>query len=335
MKILIIGGTGLISQCMTRQFLERGDSVVHFNRGKRKELFNGKVETIIGDKKNYSEFEKKITGQEYDCVLDMVSFNQADAESTVRAVMGRTKHLIVTSTIAAYNRPILSIPTKENCELLRKINDLPYGWEKAQMERYLQAQMQNFPITIIRPSLTFGEGCTNFGVLRQNLTVFDRIKKGKPVIMFGDGYSPWTFTFAPDLAQAFVLSANNHRVFGKSYHVTNGLLMSWNELYQEVGRYLGVTPKIYHFTTEMLMCADPKLFEHIALGKIYPGYFDITAFKTDVPDYKPQYDLQAGIKLIGDWFFKNSNVDTVKDADEDRLCDLFEQFCEKLSSLRK
>jgi nucleoside-diphosphate-sugar epimerase len=335
MKVLIIGGTGLISQYITREFLERGDTVLHFNRGTKKALFAGKVETIIGDKSNYSEFESKIASQSYDCVIDMCSFNSADAESTVRALSGKTRHLIVTSSIAAYNRPLLSIPTKESREILRTKNDWDYAWGKAEMERYLQTQKDKFPITVIRPSLTFGEGCANLGAMRQSFNVFDRIKKGKPVIMHGDGTNPWTFTFAPDLARGFALSANNPNVFGKTYHVTGGFLMSYNELYEEIGRYVGVAPKIYHITTEMLMCNDPKLYEHVMFGKIYPGYFDISAFQTDVPEYKPQYDLKKGIKFIGDWFFKNGKVDAEKDAAEDKLCELFEQFCEKLSALRK
>jgi uncharacterized protein YbjT (DUF2867 family) len=51
MKILILGGTGLISTRITRQLLVRGDEVWHFNRGRRRQgfggvAFEGEVKTI-------------------------------------------------------------------------------------------------------------------------------------------------------------------------------------------------------------------------------------------------------------------------------------------------
>ena len=47
MRILIIGGTGLISTSITRELLERGDDVTHYNRGRRKAAYGpGHVKQI-------------------------------------------------------------------------------------------------------------------------------------------------------------------------------------------------------------------------------------------------------------------------------------------------
>ena len=81
-----------------------------------------------------------------------------------------------------------------------------YAFDKAEVERYLNQVIteRQLPVTMIRPSLTFGPGAANMGVLRQNYGIIDRIRRGKPLVMFGDGSTVFSFTFTPDLAKAFV-----------------------------------------------------------------------------------------------------------------------------------
>ena len=54
MRLLIIGGTGLISTGITRLLVERGDEVVLYNRGRRTSQIEGAYETIIGDRKDFT-----------------------------------------------------------------------------------------------------------------------------------------------------------------------------------------------------------------------------------------------------------------------------------------
>ena len=112
-----------------------------------------------------------------------------------------------------YDRPYHSYPIREDSKHLRTDPAFSYGFQKAEMERYLQAEIAKdqpgAAITILRPSFTFGDGTTNFGILRQNRNVVRRIREGKPVVMTGEGSIPWSFTFAPDLANAFLLSCGN------------------------------------------------------------------------------------------------------------------------------
>lgn len=115
MRILIIGGTGLISTPITRFLLERGDEVTHYNRAQFDlyPLPEG-VRSIQGDRTDYTTFERQMAeAGEWDCVIDMVGYAPQDGESAVRAFHGRTGHFIFCSTVDVYRKPATRYPVTE------------------------------------------------------------------------------------------------------------------------------------------------------------------------------------------------------------------------------
>jgi nucleoside-diphosphate-sugar epimerase len=322
MKLLIIGGTGNISREITRQAASCGHEVTLFNRGTRKDADTSMASRIIsGDRKVPGELAQKLKGLEFDAVIDMISFNADDAKTTIEALDGRTGHFIFTSSCAVYDVPARRIPITED-NPLRADDSFPYGYLKAGMEKYLRSAPIKAPVTIIRPSLTFGIGCSNIGILRQNANIARRIIAGKPLLMMGDGTNPWTFTFSPDLAAAYVSCLANPAVFGKTFHITSGFSNIWDDLYTTVGEILGKKPVIVHAPSEMLNGIDSALFGHLQMEKKYFGIFDCTAFRTAVPSWKPQYDLRKGMEMICSWWKDNGYPsDEKKDRLEDIICD--------------
>lgn len=120
------------------------------------------------------------------------------------------------NSVAAYRRPFPNVPIRED---FPKYDTpiFPYGYEKARMEAYIQTRMdEGLPITVIRPSLTYGIGCNNIGVMRNNYGIIDRMRKGKRIVQFGEGTNPWAWTFAPDLALAYAYSLGREHVWDNS-----------------------------------------------------------------------------------------------------------------------
>jgi len=256
----------------------------------------------------------------------MICFNEADARSTAAAFRDNTDQIVICSSVAAYKRPYQSVPTVESAEFLYDDPAFVYAFDKAQVERYFndEIQSQGLPVTIIRPSLTYGPGAANIGVLRQNFGIVDRIRKHKPLVMFGDGSTPWSFTFAPDLAKAFVGVLGNPQTHGQAYHACSEQRCRWEDLYLEFGKIVGIEPHIIHISSELLFAANPDLFSHLYLEKTFPGLFDNSKIRSVVPDFKCGISLHEGIKMIVDWFEKEANqVDPEKDAMEDRLVELY------------
>ena len=303
MKVLVLGGTGVISRQIVRQAVAKGYEVTMFNRGSRKLSECEGASEITGDRKS-ADFASKFKDCFYDTVIDMISFNKEDAQQTIEVFADKAKQIILTSTVAAYDRPYNSWPVREDKETLRTDPAFGYGYHKAEMERYLQTQIGNIPaaITIIRPSLTFGEGAANFGMLRQNRNVVRRIREGKPVVMIGEGCNPWVFTFAADLASAYVLSCGNERTYQEVFHVTADETVTWEDLYRAVGKAVGREPEMVYVPTVVLKDMLPNVCAHLYYEKRHYNIFDTSKFKQAVPEYRPQTGLDEGVKQLVDWW---------------------------------
>jgi len=326
MNVLVLGGTGVISRAIVNLLLKKNHAVTVFNRGNRTVSFDQSVRQITGDRQDRIHFESAMKKESFDAVIDMICFNEADAKSTLAAFGDRTDQLVICSSGAVYQRPFCSIPTVESDERLYDDPAFAYAYHKAEVERYFNevGRSQQIPITIIRPSLTYGPGAANIGILRQNYGIVDRIKKGKPLVMFGDGNTPWSFTFASDLAKAFVGVLGNTKTYGESYHACSEQPTVWNDLYLEFGKILGIEPKMVHIPTDLLYAADPDMFGHLHFEKSFSGLFDNSKIKSAVPEFVCDLSLNAGLKMILAWFEKEANqVDPEKDALEDRLVALY------------
>ncbi|SFM37757.1 Nucleoside-diphosphate-sugar epimerase [Paenibacillus sp. 1_12] len=337
MNVLLLGGTGVISRQIAAQLLLAGHEVVIFNRGSRKLPFSSDVEWIIGDKSDVHRFEASMSNRTFDVVIDMISFNEADARSTVNTFTNRAGQLIMCSSVAAYKRPYQTTPIKEDAEALFDNPEFAYAYQKAEMERYLQRVTgeQQLPITIIRPSLTYGIGGSNLGVLRQNYNIVQRIRQGKPLLMFGDGTTPWSFTFAPDLAKAFVGAVGNTKTYNKAYHATHEDVHIWNDLYTEFGNIIGIEPQIVHIPSELLAKANPGLFAHLVFEKSYSGLFDNTKIKSDIPDFQTSISLNQGLRMMLDWYESEAHtVDPDKDKLEDRLTDIYFEWSRQMEAFQ-
>ncbi len=336
MNVLVLGGTGVISRQIVTLLLEKKHEVTVYNRGSRELPFSEEVRQLTGDRTDRQEFESSLRRESFDAVIDMICFNEADARSTVAAFGDSGAHIVICSSIAAYKRPYRTVPTVEAAEELHDDPTFSYAFDKAEAERYLDSVIRekNPPITIIRPSLTFGPGAANMGVLRQNYGIIERIRAGKPLVMFGDGSTPFSFTFTPDLAKAFVGVLGNENTFGEAYHACSEERTRWEDLYLEFGRVLDREVQIVHIPSELLVAAQPDLFSHLYFEKTYPGLFDNTKIRSVVPGFSCDIDLHRGVEMMVDWFETAAHqVDPEKEALEDRLVALYDGWKTQMEAL--
>jgi nucleoside-diphosphate-sugar epimerase len=358
MKLLVLGGSGVISRAIVAEAVAAGHEVTVFNRGRRSVQLPYSVRMLQGDKQDRDSFAHIMASEHFDAVIDMICYTEEDARHLLSVFGGRVQQLIVTSTSAAYKRPFNAVPVKESREQLLAQPGYDYGYNKACMERYLlpalaaqpgaaggpafidgkgpaQADANGSAITVIRPSLTFGEGSANVGVLRQNIGVLRRIQAGKELISFGDGTMPWSFTWAGDLAKAYVLSLGNQATFGQTWHITSSEQHVWDDLYRAFGRVAGKEPVIRHLPSELLVKIDTPLFEHLFIEKSHAGVFDTSVFRTAVPAWRAETSLDELVSRLVNWFEKEApQTDPAKDVLEDTLVGLWHKWAGEASLLR-
>ena len=327
MRILLIGGSGLISTPITRFLLERGDDVVLYNRGQTPLRVEGAVQQIIGDRDDYPAFEAHIAGLgRFDCVIDMVCFTPAQAESAVRACAGRTTQFIFCSTVDVYSRPAPSYPYREDSPR-EAISD--YGRNKAASEDiFLAAHARGgFAATIIRPAMTYGEGGVIVHTFGWSTTYLDRMRKGKPIVVHGDGQSLWVTCHVDDVARAFVAAIGNERAYGKAYHTAGDNWMTWNQFHAGVAKALGVPlPRLVHIPTDVLAAVAPERAGISIFNFQYDTIFDNSAARTDL-GFVQTIGWVEGVRRTVAWLdanrpIENSDLDTY----EDRLIEAWDRL---------
>jgi len=324
MNVLIIGGTGVISRAVVHVLQRRGSAVTIVNRGQTQTPLPLDVEWLRQDRRDHEAFAQLFSGRYFDAVIDMVCFTEEEAHRTLDLFRDKSEQIMIVSSVAAYRRPYRTIPTKEDAERLWDNPEFPYGFEKALMERYLQGKIHDgAPVTVVRPSLTFGPGARNVGVLRQNANILHRIKAGKPLIMFGDGTTPWSFSFVSDMARAMVALLGRKEAIGQAFHLASQERTQWNDLYLEFGRIAGQEPVLEFLPARLLYQAAPELCMHLFFEKSHPGLFDDAKLKSLVLDFQWETSLRAGLEtVVHSWEEDQLSVDGKRDMLEDRLVEI-------------
>ena len=311
MRVLIIGGTGLISTAITRVLIGRGDDVTLYNRGQTKADIPERYNTITGNRKDYTAFEAQMTeAGNFDAVIDMIGFVPADIESAIRTFRGRIGQFIFCSTVDVYTKPARCYPIREEAER-EPMPSFPYAYNKAKCERLLEAAYQrgDFPVTIIRPAHTYGEGR---GLIHSlglgGAYYFHRIRNGKPIITHGDGSSLWAACHRDDVGQAFAAAVGNERTFGKGYHTASEEAMTWNQYHQTVAQAMNAPePELVHIPTDLLFKIAPKTAEWCRENFQYNNIFDNTAAKTDL-NFRYTIPFVEGVRRVIGWLDARGHI---------------------------
>jgi len=332
MKILIIGGTGLISTATTHILVESGEKVTLYNRGQSEYPTPPGVKVVHGDRTHYSTFEAQMAELgTFDVVIDMVAYQPEDGESIVRALRGRIGQLIFCSTVDVYRKPASCYPYTE-AEEYGGLNE--YARNKVILEKTLLAAhaRRDFPVTIIRPAYTYGEGRGPLHTFGGRTTYLDRLRQGKPIVVHGDGNSLWVACHRDDVARTFVAAAGNSATFGKSYHVTGEEWMTWNVYHQKVAEALHApAPRLVHIPTDLLGKVIPQQAQLAVTNIQFNNIFDNRAARTDLGF---QYTLPwiEGVRRMVSWLDARQRIEPWQaEPLEDRLIAAWERYGERMA----
>lgn len=299
--------------------------MIALNRGQRRVVFAEAPQTIHADWRDAGAFRQATAGLAVDVVIDMLSRSPEDAEHSLTCFGGSARQWIFTSTTCAYRKPFTAYPVRESETRRWEDPVYPYAFNKARMEACLAEQMRKgpVPITIIRPSLTYGEGCANIGVLRQNVNILHRIRQGRPLLLYDDGKTVFTFTFAPDLARGYLACCLNPAAYNQDFHITSRNAADMETYYRTFGLIAGREPVFAYLPSQTLFSLDPGQFDHIWYEKRFDHVFSLDKIRQAAPDWEPRITLEEGLRHMADWWEQqHMPVNEAKDALEDRLCAL-------------
>jgi nucleoside-diphosphate-sugar epimerase len=306
MKALFIGGTGLISTAVSKLTIEQGIDLYLLTRGTRDQFAPQGATLLQGDiNKDTESVAKVLEPQTFDVVVNWVAFTTEQIERDIELFKGKTSQYIFISSASAYQKPGRDYLVTESTPLVNP--HWQYSRNKIACEdRLLQEHRNNgFPVTIVRPSLTFGDPMipAGFTSWRHPWTLIDRMQKGQKIIVHGDGSSLWQITHNSDFAKGFVPLMANWQTIAQNFHITTDEVLNWDEIYRTIGRAAGVDEiDILHVPTETLMAYSPNEEGNLLGDKAVSCVLDNTKLKRFAPGYTATTSFYQGVSQSIEFF---------------------------------
>ena len=301
MRVLVMGGTEFISLHLVRALLREGHAVTVFNRGRRADRLPAGAGIISGDRKDHAGLRERLSGGRFDAVYDTAyaPTTGEDVAALLDVVAPDRPHVIFASSGRVYDHA-LPIPYHE---------DTPRGdyWgeyarhkiagEDALMKRHRETGL---PVTIVRPTHVLGPFNT-----RDNETFFfDRILRGRPLLVPGHGGWLRQFGHVEDLADTMVALLANPKAFGRAYNVTGEEIVSQAGFVELIAELVDRPVDLVHFDPALLreMNATGRVFGQ---NLVYECHAVHTTWRVRTElGLRPRYTLASGLRQTFEWYLK-------------------------------
>lgn len=332
MKVLSIGGTGVISTACTDLALQRGWELWLLNRGHTSAPRGARQ--LVADVNDASAVRSALANHTWDAVVQWLAFVPADIERDLALFRGRTAQYVFISSASAYQKPPINHVITEATPLANPFWE--YARQKIACEERLSLAVRDerFPGVIVRPSLTYGETLVPLVIntWRQSWTAVDRMRRGVPVIVPGDGSSLWTITHNTDFAQGLLGLLGRPDTIGEAFHITSDEVLTWDRIYRSTAEAAGVRePRLVHIASDFLAACLPDRAGSLLGDKSVSAAFDNSKIKRFVPGFSARVSFADGIRRSIAWFEADparQQIDHAGNAKWDRLIAAYERGLE-------
>jgi nucleoside-diphosphate-sugar epimerase len=290
-KVVVVGGTGNISTSIVRRLLDQRHDVTCVNRGTTAAAPEG-VETIVVDRHDRERFESAVRAGRFDAAIDVIAFTPDDVRSSIRAFRD-VGHVIHTSTVTVLGEQFDWLPVTEDHPMRPSV---PYAANKADAERVLLEEYyrSGFPVTIIRPSTTYGprRALRQIGI---DSSWVHRIRAGKPLIKVGDGRATHHLLHVDDAAAGFVGALGRERCVGQTYHLVHPQHTTWEHYHEALMRVVGREVEQVGVPADVLHAVDSQRYLFATSVFAHNMLFSAAKVQRDIPEFSPRVSLDEGL----------------------------------------
>ena len=304
MRVLFVGGTGLISSACSAAAEQAGHELWLVNRGRSKLApVVAADRIIIADANNTTELRAALKGTAWDVVVQWIGFQPAHIADDIETFAGAGQYVFISSA-SVYEKPPSSWLITERTPTVNPMWE--YSQQKIACENVLRAAHaeSGFPMTIVRPSHTYGASqipvCV--GSWERPFTIVDRMRRGAKILVPGDGTSIWTLAHNSDFAKGLLGLFGQAAAIGEDFHITSDEALSWNQIYELVGSAAGAPPDLFHIPSDALVAAEPESFGSLWGDKSNSSVFDNSKLRSVVPGFAATTPFADGIRETVAWF---------------------------------
>jgi len=322
LKVLFIGGSGIISSACSRRAVEQGLELVVLNRGQSRDRpLPPEARVLQGDVRDPAAVKKALGEEEFDAVVDWVAFTPDHVQADIELFRERTGQYVFISSASAYQTPPSRLPIVESTPLRNPY--WQYSRDKIACEDLLTAAYRDegFPATIVRPSHTYDRTSVPY---YGGWTVVERMRAGREIVVQGDGTSLWTLTHHEDFARGFVPLLGSPRTLGDAFHITSDDVLTWNQIAATLAAAAGCDARIVHVPSDAIAATDPEWGSSLLGDSAHSSVFDNGKLRRVVPDYVARIPFEQGAREIVDWHDADPArraVDAALDGVHERLAE--------------
>ena len=314
MNILIIGGTGNISTPITQALLKQNHELTLFNYDAKPPEWLRGARVISGDRTHRDDFRAKLSNLgPFDCVIDMICYEPEDLQCDIELFRGRTRQFLFCSTVDVYAKTPQCYPVTEENGVLAALPSFPYAYKKMLCEQALAEAHRrgDFAVTICRPTFTYNEawspGIHSFGGQSYHL---DRIRRGKPILLHGDGTSIWTASYRDDTASGFIGAVGNPQTYGQSYNLAGEEWMTHNHIWRTIALAMGAPePEFAYIPTDLLARMAPKQAEWCLENFRHNNVFDNSKAKREL-GFRYSVTFEQGVRKCLDHLTRHDLIES-------------------------
>ncbi|WP_062518083.1 NAD-dependent epimerase/dehydratase family protein [Demequina gelatinilytica] len=346
MRILIVGGTGLISSALATAAHAAGHELTLINRGRSEAAAPPPGAHVIHvDATDAEALREALHGarlrrERFDAVVQFIAFTPEHVAADVETFAPLTDQYVLIATSAAYK-------TYDRLHVLTE--DTPQEnawWEyarlKAEAEQVLRSRAADVGLgwTIVRPAHTYGPskipGYT--GNSAHPWTLVDRMRRGARIVVPGDGTSLWTLTHADDVAAGVLGLLGRDEALGEAVHITSDQALTWEGIHAAIARAAGLSEEAFarqvlHVPSDALVAAEPGAAGGIYGDKMHAAVHDTAKIRRLVPGWEARIPFEAGIAESIAWFEADParrTVDSEADATMDAVAAIYVDALERV-----
>ncbi|WP_370739470.1 NAD-dependent epimerase/dehydratase family protein [Arthrobacter glacialis] len=298
-RVLFMGGTGIISSHAVALAVAQGFTVTVLNRAASSvRPVPAGVELLVADARDTAAVAAALGTRTFDVVADFITYLPEQARAAVEMFRGRTGQYLFISTASAYQKPPARLPITESTPLRNSY--WQYSRDKIACEDVFTAAYREdgFPVTMVRPSSTYDH--TRLPLLF-GWTDVHRMREGLPVVVHGDGTTPWTLTHAADFAVGFV-GLFGLPVAGEAFTITSDDVLLWDAVYRSVAAAAGAPePQLVHVASDRIAGLAPELGPGLLGDKSHPAIFDNARIKSLVPSFTTRTRFADAVRATLAW----------------------------------
>lgn len=331
-KILLIGGTGILSTDVMNLSLKKEHVVYILNRGNHAKSIPQGVILLQANIKNADEVNRVIKDLYFDIVVDFISYNKTDLKNSLSIFQNKCGQFIFISSACVYRRNKSDGKITEESPLGK--NNWDYSTNKVACEEYLISKCSEVGLkySIVRPYITYGITRLPYGIMPPygwHWTLIARILKGKPVFLWDDGTAICTITHTSDFAKGLVGLFGNSKSYNEAFHIISDESISWKGLICLIGELINKKPLIVEIPSVYVAAKLPFLKGMLLGDRSLDAIFDNSKIKNTVPEFICTTPLKKGISQTIEYYRDNNflnGIDYKWDAQMDKLiCDYLKE----------